>query len=184
VTDEPDGTLDRSDAADEVRRAIGLPPAPPEEQLPSGSWWAQYQVAEGAVLRYLRALDAMPVDAPDRGRVAGEREYAVSQLALVGALCARAWKTRAIGPRQTRRERRRISRMRSKQRKIGFHLGEVVRALERFADSAAATAFGYALDAPAEAAPPPDALELEHALEALSAALDELNAANRESLDP
>jgi hypothetical protein len=163
----PDSALDNSSGANQYRLDLGLP-LPPE--LPQARWREWYQLVEGAILRYRRALRSLPQGSPPRDRLESLWPSALEQLDLVTALCVRG----------ARHERRRLPRSKrgNTRAETNATLAAITEAVERLGDTAAATAFNYALDA---ASTETYLVEVDDALAAVVAALDELN---RTSFDP
>jgi hypothetical protein len=180
----PSGRLDRSKDGDRIRKVAGLPKPPTRLELPDGDWWRLYQLIERSVLRYLRALAALPPGSPGRAKLAALRTDALAQLDTVGALCRQGWKARPMGARQSRAQvRQQRNRLRTKKR-IEHQLTEVATSMEEFGDAAAAIAFDQALDALSDADGQRRAIAVEDSLRGIAAALDDLTALSRDALDP
>lgn len=163
----PDTRLDASPDADHVRRTFGLPMPP---KLPRNPWQEWYQLIEGSMLRYRRAMAALPEGSPPRQRLESLWPSALEQLDLVTTLCIRG----------ARNDRRRLprSKRRNTRGELNARLAAIVKAVERLGDTAAAAAFNYALDA---ASAQTNLVDVDDALAGVVAALDELN---RASFDP
>jgi len=181
----PSGRLDRSPEADEIRWMAGLPAPPVRQRLPSDSeWWTLYQLIERSVLRYLRALAALPPGAAGQAKLAALRPAALAQLDAVAALCRQGWNARPLGGRQTRRQLHNRRKREQVRRRIENELMTVSAAMEEFGDAAAALVFDHALDALADADGQRRAEAVEDALRGITVALDELTVLSQELLDP
>lgn len=174
----PDDKLDRSPAADEIRADAGLP-FPPD--LPQNDWWKQYQLVERALLRFRRAVEALPADSPRRAKLESFWPDAVAQLNVVAKHCAEG----SRGPIRKRNPRRLALRRTQKRRQqlLFKQLAATVVAMERFGDVAARAAFTAAIGA-ASTDPDADLREAKDALTSVTTALDDLAALSRDALDP
>jgi hypothetical protein len=180
----PSGRLDRSKDAARIRRTAGLPAPPTRLELPDNNWWFLYQLIERSVLRYLRALSALPPGSPTKTQLTALRAAALAQLDTVATLCRQGWSTRPMGARQTRVHRRRHRNREQTRKRIEHELMGVATSMEDFGDAAAAIAFDHALDALSDADGQRRAVAVEDSLRGIAAALDDLTALSREKLDP